>query len=159
MPLFFAWIIIIVVILLLLILLRKFIKRLLFLIVLMAVAFFMYGLFSPSGASKLRDSVRTFPQWVASFLGGEEVEQSVIEQPVIEQPVIQQPVIEQPVVQQPSDTEQSEKKSDKKAEEKAETFGSKYPIRSLSLGFIKEKFPVQEEVSPLPVEIVEEYEE
>jgi hypothetical protein len=69
----FAWVIIIVVLLLILILLRKFLKRLIFIVILLLVAFFIYRLFSPVGASRVWYEVKTFPQWVASFLGGEEV--------------------------------------------------------------------------------------
>lgn len=39
----------------------------------MVVAFFIYWLFSPSGASKLRYWVKTFPQKVASWFWGEAV--------------------------------------------------------------------------------------
>jgi hypothetical protein len=66
-----AWIIISIIVLLLLILLRKFIKRLIFIFVLLVIAFFMYGLFNPSGANTIWEQIKSFPQWVASFLGGE----------------------------------------------------------------------------------------
>jgi len=73
MPTFLARFLIILVVFLVLFLLRKFIKRLVFILVLLGVAFFIYGLFSPSGAAKLRYMVKTFPQEMASLFGGEAV--------------------------------------------------------------------------------------
>ncbi|MDR3169907.1 MAG: hypothetical protein LBU27_09570 [Candidatus Peribacteria bacterium] len=73
MPIWVARIIIIVGVLVLLLLLRKFVKRLIFIIVLLGLAFFIYGLFSPSGAARLWYGVKTFPQQVAAFFGGEVV--------------------------------------------------------------------------------------
>ncbi|MDR2541502.1 MAG: hypothetical protein LBD11_07260 [Candidatus Peribacteria bacterium] len=73
MPTRVARIIIIAVGLVLVLFLKKYIKRLIFIVVLLGLAFFIYGLFSPSGASRLRYGVKTFPQRVASFFGGEVV--------------------------------------------------------------------------------------
>ncbi|MDR0860731.1 MAG: hypothetical protein LBO09_07335 [Candidatus Peribacteria bacterium] len=67
MPTRVARIIIIAVVIVLLLLLRKYLKRLIFIIILLGLAFFIYGLFSPSGASRLRYGVKTFPQRMASF--------------------------------------------------------------------------------------------
>ena len=47
-------------------LLKKWIKRLIFIAILLVIAFFIYGLFSPSWASKLWYNVRTFPNRVVS---------------------------------------------------------------------------------------------
>lgn len=68
MSLVISWAVIITVALLLLILLRNFIKRLIFLIILVAIAFFIYGLFSPSRASNAWYSVKSFPQRLSSFI-------------------------------------------------------------------------------------------
>jgi hypothetical protein len=95
MSLFLAWIIIIVVLLLVLILLRKFIKRLIFILVLLVVTFFMYGLFSPSGAGKVWESVKVFPYWIASFLGGEKVSDgSNVDMLSVEPPSVELPTVE-----------------------------------------------------------------
>jgi hypothetical protein len=71
MPIVLAWVGCIVVVFILLVVLRKFVKRLIFIIVLLGITFFIYGLFNPSGAGKIRYYVQTFPQKIASFLGGE----------------------------------------------------------------------------------------
>ena len=63
-----VWIVIILVAILLIWLLRKWIKRLIFIIILLALAFFIYGIFNPSGASRLWYNVRTFPQRVSSWI-------------------------------------------------------------------------------------------
>ena len=61
-------IVIILVAILLIWLLRKWIKRLIFIVILLILAFFIYGLFNPSGASRLWYNVRTFPQRVSSWI-------------------------------------------------------------------------------------------
>lgn len=63
-----ARIVIILVAILLIWLLRKWIKRLVFIIILLALAFFIYGIFNPSGASRLWYNVRTFPQRIYSWI-------------------------------------------------------------------------------------------
>ena len=63
-----VWIVIILLVLLLIWLLRKWIKRLIFIIILLALAFFIYGIFNPSWASRLWYNVRTFPQRVTSWI-------------------------------------------------------------------------------------------
>lgn len=68
-----ARLLIILVVFMILFLLRHFIKRLIFILILLIVAFFIYGLFSPSGAAKVWYGVKTFPQQVASWFGGEDV--------------------------------------------------------------------------------------
>jgi len=60
------WIIIIVVAVLIIRLLRRWIKRLIFIAILLVLAFFIYWIFSPSWAGKLWYNVRTFPQRIAS---------------------------------------------------------------------------------------------
>ena len=156
MPLFLARVIIIVVILLVLVLLRKFIKRLIFLIVLLAVTFFIYGLFSPSGASKLRDKLTNFPQWLASSLSGEKIETAIIGEPTQpEIPIIDvdtQDGTDQPSTDQPSTTDKKSKKADKPAG----NFSLRYPSRYSSLQFIKDKFPThQPDLPSIPVEVEE----
>ena len=47
-------------------LLRKWIRRIIFILILLCLAFFIYGIFSPSWASRLWYNVRTFPQRVTS---------------------------------------------------------------------------------------------
>ena len=72
MPTFRAWLLIILVIVLLVYLLRKFVRRLFFIVMLLVIAFFIYGLFSPSGAARLWYNVKSFPQRVAFWMGGTE---------------------------------------------------------------------------------------
>jgi len=60
------WIIIIIVAILLIRLLRRWIKRLIFITILLVLAFFIYWIFNPSWAGKLWYNVRTFPQRIAS---------------------------------------------------------------------------------------------
>lgn len=60
------WIIIILLAIILIWLLKKWIKRLIFIAILLVIAFFIYGLFSPSWASKLWYNVRTFPNRIVS---------------------------------------------------------------------------------------------
>ena len=62
------WIIIILLALLLIWLLRRWIKRLIFILILLVLAFFIYGIFNPSWASRLWYNVRTFPQRVTSWI-------------------------------------------------------------------------------------------
>ena len=63
-----VWIVIILLVLLLIWLLRKWIKRLIFILILLVLAFFIYGIFNPSWASRLWYNVRTFPQRVTSWI-------------------------------------------------------------------------------------------
>ena len=63
----FIWIVIIIIAILLFWILRKWIKRLIFIAILLCLAFFIYWLFSPSGASRLRYNVRTFPDRIQSW--------------------------------------------------------------------------------------------
>jgi predicted PurR-regulated permease PerM len=63
-----VWIVIILLALLLIWLLRKWIKRLIFILILLVLAFFIYGIFNSSGASRLWYNVRTFPQRVTSWI-------------------------------------------------------------------------------------------
>ena len=63
-----VWIVIILLALLLIWLLRKWIKRLIFILILLVLAFFIYGIFNPSWASRLWYNVRTFPQRVTSWI-------------------------------------------------------------------------------------------
>lgn len=65
------WIIIIVVAILLIRLLRRWIKRLIFIAILLVLAFFIYWIFSPSWAGKLWYNVRTFPQRIASRISNQ----------------------------------------------------------------------------------------
>lgn len=67
---FIAWLIIAIFVLVLLILFRRTLKRLIFILVLLAIAFFIYGLITPSGAAELRYNMKTFPQRMASWIGG-----------------------------------------------------------------------------------------
>lgn len=60
------WIAIILVAILLVWLLRKWIKRLIFIILILWLAFFIFGLFNPSGASRLWYNIKTFPDRVVS---------------------------------------------------------------------------------------------
>ena len=62
------WIIIILVAIFLIWILRKWIKRIIFIAILLCLAFFIYGIFSPSGASRLWYNVRTFPNRVISWV-------------------------------------------------------------------------------------------
>ena len=62
------WIIIILIAVFLIWILRKWIKRIIFIVILLWLAFFIYWLFSPSGASRLWYNVRTFPQRVISWI-------------------------------------------------------------------------------------------
>lgn len=62
------WIIIIVITILLIRLLRRWIKRLIFIAILLILAFFIYWIFSPSWAGKLWYNVRTFPQRITSWI-------------------------------------------------------------------------------------------
>lgn len=65
------WIVIILLVILLIRLLRKWIKRIIFIIILFALAFLIYGIFSPSWAAKLRYNVRTFPYRISSRVSGQ----------------------------------------------------------------------------------------
>lgn len=62
------WIVIILVAIFLIWLLKRWIKRLIFILILLALAFFIYWIFSPSWAARLWYNVRTFPQRVASWI-------------------------------------------------------------------------------------------
>lgn len=62
------WIIIIVITILIIRLLRRWIKRLIFIAILLILAFFIYWIFSPSGAGKLWYNIRTFPQRITSWI-------------------------------------------------------------------------------------------
>jgi hypothetical protein len=68
---FRAWTVIIIFILLLLYLFRNVIKRVIFFLILLGVAFFIYGLISPSGADKVWYYVSNIPDMISSFFGGE----------------------------------------------------------------------------------------
>jgi len=61
-------IVIILLVILLIWLLRRWIKRLIFIAILLCLAFFIYWLFSPSWASRLWYNVRTFPRRVTSWV-------------------------------------------------------------------------------------------
>ena len=61
-----VWIIIILVVIFLIWLLRRWIRRLIFILILLALAFLIYGIFNPSWAARLWYNVRTFPQRVTS---------------------------------------------------------------------------------------------
>ena len=61
-------IVIILVAILLIWILRKWIKRIIFIAILLCLAFFIYGIFSPSWASRLWYNVRTFPKRVTSWV-------------------------------------------------------------------------------------------
>ena len=63
-----VWIIIILVVIFLIWLLRRWIRRVIFILILLALAFFIYGIFSPSWAARLWYNVRTFPQRVSSWI-------------------------------------------------------------------------------------------
>ncbi len=63
-----VWIVIILVVIFLIWLLKRWIKRLIFIIILLVLAFFIYGIFSPSWAAKLWYNVRTFPNRVTSWI-------------------------------------------------------------------------------------------
>ncbi len=63
-----VWIVIILVAVFLIWLLKKWIKRIIFILILLALAFFIYGIFSPSWAAKLWYNVRTFPQRITSWI-------------------------------------------------------------------------------------------
>ncbi len=60
------WIVIILVAVFLIWLLKRWIRRLIFIAILLIIAFFIYGLFSPSWAAKLWYNVRTFPDRIIS---------------------------------------------------------------------------------------------
>lgn len=60
------WIIIIIVSILLIRFLRRWIKRLIFIAILLVLAFFIYWIFSPSWAGKLWYNIRTLPQRITS---------------------------------------------------------------------------------------------
>ena len=61
-------IVIILLAILLIWLLRRWIKRLIFIAILLCLAFFIYWLFSPSWASRLWYNIRTFPRRVTSWV-------------------------------------------------------------------------------------------
>lgn len=61
-----VWVIIILVIAFLIWLLKRWIKRIIFILILLALAFFIYGIFNPSWAARLWYNVRTFPSRMAS---------------------------------------------------------------------------------------------
>lgn len=65
------WIIIILVAIFLIWFLRKWIKRIIFIAILLVLAFFIYGIFSPSWASRLWYNVRTFPQRITSWVSNQ----------------------------------------------------------------------------------------
>ena len=60
------WIVIILLAIFLIWLLKKWIKRIIFILILLALAFLIYGIFYPSWAARLWYNVRTFPQRVTS---------------------------------------------------------------------------------------------
>lgn len=62
-----VWIVIIILAVFLIWLLKKWIRRLIFIAILLIIAFFIYGLFSPAWASKLWYNVRTFPDRLVSW--------------------------------------------------------------------------------------------
>lgn len=62
------WIVIILLAIFLIWLLKKWIKRIIFILILLALAFFIYGIFNPSWAARLWYNVRTFPQRVTSWI-------------------------------------------------------------------------------------------
>ncbi len=63
-----VWIIIILLIVFLVWLLRRWIKRLIFILILLALAFLIYGIFNPSWAARIWYNVRTFPERMASWM-------------------------------------------------------------------------------------------
>ena len=63
-----VWIVLILVVIFLIWLLKRWIKRLIFIIILLVLAFFIYGIFSPSWAAKLWYNIRTFPNRVTSWI-------------------------------------------------------------------------------------------
>lgn len=64
-------IIIILVAIFLIRLLKKWIKRIIFILILLVLAFFIYWIFSPSWAARLRYNVRTFPSRVTSWISSQ----------------------------------------------------------------------------------------
>ena len=64
-------IIIILVAIFLIRLLKKWIKRIIFILILLVLAFFIYWIFSPSWAARLRYNVRTFPSRVTSWISNQ----------------------------------------------------------------------------------------
>lgn len=66
-----VWIIIILVAIFLIRLLKKWIKRIIFILILLVLAFFIYWIFSPSWAARLRYNVRTFPSRVTSWISNQ----------------------------------------------------------------------------------------
>ena len=64
-------IVIILLVILLVWLLKRWIKRLIFIAILLCLAFFIYWLFSPSWASRLWYNVRTFPRRVTSWVSNQ----------------------------------------------------------------------------------------
>ena len=69
MPTFLARFLIIFIVLLIIFLFRKFLRRLIFVIILLAIAFFIYGLFSPLGASRLWYNIKNFPHRLSASFG------------------------------------------------------------------------------------------
>lgn len=62
------WIIIILLVIFLIWLLRKWIRRIIFILILLALAFLIYWIFNPSWAARLWYNVRTFPQRITSWI-------------------------------------------------------------------------------------------
>jgi hypothetical protein len=163
-----ARVIIIVVALVVVVLLRKFIKRLIFIIILLGVAFFLYGLFSPSGAAHLWYGIKTFPQRVASFFGGAvvlpygEAQPSVVTPSPVEVPAESSSSKSEPLPSLPVPAEKIETPAVEAADsvEVAERFATSQRRASGRETFareIREKIDTTVEiVEPLPVEPIVE---
>ncbi|MDR2416405.1 MAG: hypothetical protein LBD75_07610 [Candidatus Peribacteria bacterium] len=84
-----------------------------FILILLGITFFIYGLFSPSGAGKLRYYVKTFPQKVASLFGGDPYlsydEFQLL--PSIENPVVVTPSLNTPLPSSGTEQPKEEKNS------------------------------------------------
>ncbi len=65
------WVIIIIVAIFLIRLLRRWIKRLIFIAILLVLAFFIYWIFNPSWAGKLWYNIRTLPQRITSKISNQ----------------------------------------------------------------------------------------
>jgi len=68
---FRAWTIIIIFCCLILYFFRHTIKRLIFFLILLGIAYFIFGIFSPTGADKVRYYIQNIPNGIASFFGGD----------------------------------------------------------------------------------------
>jgi hypothetical protein len=158
MPVWVARIIIIVVVLVLLLLLRKFIKRLIFIIVLLGLAFFIYGLFSPSGAARLWYGVKMFPQKVAAFFGGEVVV-PYVESPLPEVEVlvpseeIETPALDEEIATSSLDVATSFTASQRRSAG-IEAFSRKVYEKIAAMPAVEEPLPVEPEVEPVSVPVV-----